>query len=305
MQVHGGFGMGKSDARGGAEKGPTQSRSKGKCFYCQREGHWKRDCFKRKADKAKEVNQHTGAEQVGLAFTVLENTSKRQGYEGWILDSGASQHLCSTRKSFIEGTYREISRRGIEIADGSRIQAIGIGDVSIGQLRLSSVLHVPQVGGNLISIARLIDCGYEVQFAAQSCTISNRQLRIEAIREGNLYYVQTLPSYDKANIGLATNKSMPVTIEVWHRRLGHRTLDENTIRFLGPRVSEFHVRTSKNPEIRTEVCGTCAIGRQNKEPMTGTKEKALELLEVVHSDICGPMQVGTITGERYFITFID
>jgi len=26
---------------------------------------------------------------------------------------------------------------------------------------------------------------------------------------------------------------------------------------------------------------------------------------MVHSDVCGPMQVSTITGERYFVTFID
>lgn len=39
--------------------------------------------------------------------------------------------------------------------------------------------------------------------------------------------------------------------------------------------------------------------------MTGKREKANELLEVVHSDVCGPMQVSTITGERFFVTFID
>ena len=54
-----------------------------------------------------------------------------------------------------------------------------------------------------------------------------------------------------------------------------------------------------------KLCETCAIGQQHKEPMTGTRTKANELRDVVHSDICGPMQVSTISGERYFITFID
>lgn len=39
--------------------------------------------------------------------------------------------------------------------------------------------------------------------------------------------------------------------------------------------------------------------------MPGKREKLHELLEVVHSDACGPMQVSTITGERFFVTFID
>jgi len=92
---------------------------------------------------------------------------------------------------------------------------------------------------------------------------------------------------------------------VWHRRLGHRTLDQNTIQFLQPRVSEFVIESIKHNEMEKEICGTCAIGRQHREAMTGPLEKAVELLEVVHSDIGGPMQVNTISGERYFITFID
>jgi len=39
--------------------------------------------------------------------------------------------------------------------------------------------------------------------------------------------------------------------------------------------------------------------------MTGSRGKAVELLKVVHSRICGPMQVSTISGKRNFITCID
>lgn len=39
--------------------------------------------------------------------------------------------------------------------------------------------------------------------------------------------------------------------------------------------------------------------------MTGKREKANELLEGVHFYVCGPMQVSTIMGERFFVTFID
>ena len=53
------------------------------------------------------------------------------------------------------------------------------------------------------------------------------------------------------------------------------------------------------------LCSTCAIGGQQKEAATGLREKAKVLLEIVHLDICAPMQVSTITGKRYFITFIN
>jgi len=112
-------------------------------------------------------------------------------------------------------------------------------------------------------------------------------------------------SSEQANLGLATNKSIPQTIEVWHRRLGHRTLDQASIQYLQPRVSEFTIKRGTNDNGHSRICETCAIGRQHTEPITGTREKAKDLLEVVNSDICGPMQVSTIAGERYFITFID
>lgn len=45
------------------------------------------------------------------------------------------------------------------------------------------------------------------------------------------------------------------------------------------------------------LCEMGALGQQHKELSTGTREKAADLLEVVHSDICGPMQISTITRE--------
>jgi len=62
---------------------------------------------------------------------------------------------------------------------------------------------------------------------------------------------------------------------------------------------------STNDQGEQNLCGTCAVGRQQTEVATGTREKTQVLLEVVHSDICGPIQISTFTCEKYFITFID
>ena len=39
----------------------------------------------------------------------------------------------------------------------------------------------------------------------------------------------------------------------------------------------------------------------NKESQTNTKEK----LEIVHTDVCGPMQHQSVDGSRYFLLFLD
>ena len=65
----------------------------------------------------------------------------------WIIDSGACQHLCSSKEMLVEGTYQPIAHRGIVIAEGSLIEAIERGDIQPGSLRLMDRLHVPQMGG--------------------------------------------------------------------------------------------------------------------------------------------------------------
>ena len=55
----------------------------------------------------------------------------------------------------------------------------------------------------------------------------------------------------------------------------------------------------------TRICGICAIGRQHREAGTKAREKADEILQVVHSDMCGPIQTPGLDGERYLVTFID
>jgi len=62
-----------------------------------------------------------------------------------------------------------------------------------------------------------------------------------------------------------------------------------------------HISNTDAPK----VCCICVQGRQHKEALTGTREKATDLLERVHSDICGPMPAPSLNVEKYFITFID
>lgn len=55
-----------------------------------------------------------------------------------------------------------------------------------------------------------------------------------------------------------------------------------------------------------EICEGCVKGKLHREPFD--KEgawRAKHPLELVHTDLCGPMQTESVGGNRYFITFID
>jgi len=88
-----------------------------------------------------------------------------------------------------------------------------------------------------------------------------------------------------------------LTVETWHRRLGH--LNYKSIKILA-NDSDSGVNTtiSEVPE-----CISCAKGKL--QPFPCSKRRARRPLELIHSDICGPMETTSIGGSRYFLTFID
>ena len=53
------------------------------------------------------------------------------------------------------------------------------------------------------------------------------------------------------------------------------------------------------------VCESYLEGKMMKRPFNAKGYKAKDLLELVHSDVCGPMSIQARGGYEYFITFID
>ena len=47
------------------------------------------------------------------------------------------------------------------------------------------------------------------------------------------------------------------------------------------------------------------MGKMTKTPFSGTKERANDLLEIIHTDVCSPMSVKAHGKYRYFLTFTD
>ena len=52
-------------------------------------------------------------------------------------------------------------------------------------------------------------------------------------------------------------------------------------------------------------CKTCLAGEMTRAPFTKRESLASDLLEIVHSDVCGPVRVNSLAVARFFITFID
>ena len=53
------------------------------------------------------------------------------------------------------------------------------------------------------------------------------------------------------------------------------------------------------------VCESCLEGKMTKRPFNAKGRRVQDLLELIHSDVCGPMSIQARGGYEYFITFTD
>ena len=54
-----------------------------------------------------------------------------------------------------------------------------------------------------------------------------------------------------------------------------------------------------------DACEPCLLGKMTKTPFSRTMERATDLLEVIHFDVCSPMSVEARGEYHYFLTFTD
>jgi hypothetical protein len=54
-----------------------------------------------------------------------------------------------------------------------------------------------------------------------------------------------------------------------------------------------------------DMCEPCLMGKMTKTPFSGIMERATDLLEIIHTDVCRPMSISMRIGYRYFLTFTD
>jgi hypothetical protein len=53
------------------------------------------------------------------------------------------------------------------------------------------------------------------------------------------------------------------------------------------------------------VCRGCVLGKNIKRPFPSSENRSKEILNLIHSYVCGPMPVKSLGGSHYYVTFID
>ncbi|TPX52462.1 DNA-directed DNA polymerase [Powellomyces hirtus] len=155
----------------------------------------------------------------------------------------------------------------------------------------------------LLSVAQLEGAGANIQFVGGRCEIRTRRgaLALSCDRQEGLYALgQPLDAAAQCHAVAASTTA--ATLETWHRRLGH--LNCQSIQLMARKGLVQGMEAVG--VLETAPCLTFALGKATKLPLPKEcSSRASEVLELVHSDVCGPMRTLIIGGARYFILFID
>jgi Integrase core domain/GAG-pre-integrase domain len=163
---------------------------------------------------------------------------------------------------------------------------------------MQNVYFIPDLSQNLLSIGQLIESGYSIVFEGKSCKIRDKDKLVieDGMVRNRLFPLEIIKISDKA-LAATTNLSES---ELWHLRYDHlsigglRLLKQKQMVYGLPEISEFG------------LCEGCILGKHYKLPFVkGQSLRATQLLELVHTDLCGPMDTSSLGGSMYFLLFID
>jgi hypothetical protein len=162
---------------------------------------------------------------------------------------------------------------------------------------MKDVLYVPDLTKNLLSISALEKKGFRVAFIDGEVLMwAKGETLKEAIiigsAENGLYKI-------KGHSEAAMTHAIENSCELWHRILAH--INYKTLPYICKAVTGL-------PKLKVDhegICNGCAQGKNIKNPFPKRDNKVEGVLELIHSDVCGPMPSSSISGYAYYVAFID
>jgi hypothetical protein len=219
----------------------------------------------------------------------------------WLIDSGASKHMTSQRDIHSFLTEKKFPQK-VTLGDDYQYPIKGVGESNYKldsgtPMKMKDVLYVPSLTKDLLSISSLEKKGFKAAFIDGEVLMWPKGKTMEEAiligkEEGGLYKL-------KGHSEVALTHSIENPCELWHRRLAH--INYKALPYVSKEVTGL-------PKFKVDhegVCNGCAQGKNIKNPFSKRDSKAGGVLELIHSDVCGPKPSTSINGYVYYVSFID
>lgn len=280
-------------------------------------GHSDEQCITRRykelekevTDLKKERDGKSKPEQAKAASSTIDTTTsywdaaftchKSIMEDSEIADTGASTHMYQDVSKLSDIKNTPPVSISIASKDGS-VVASKQGNVTVGFVTLTKVLQSDQLSSNLISIGRLCDEGHVAVFRRTEGAIldTNGLPVIKFIRDPHSDKLWHPVRRSESQTAQLTRTDKCLTADLWHRRLGHLHPDG---------VISLLKTIGKPPPSRDDFigCEECMAGKSTQSPCTSSFHRSPNALDLVHSNLLGPIHPPTRNGKRYVLSFID
>ncbi len=307
------------------------------CSYCGRNGHLERECrTKRREQQAPprqqqhgrrpraHLQQLNGAPELGQygmenlqLFTMSLNSSKcvpfNRDTTEWLLDTGATHHM-TPQKKWLRDYKRLPSGMRVYLGNNHFLTAVGVGKLYVTlpsgvSVTIPEIYHIPGLSRNILSVTTATSTGSSVEFFHKSCIIHFKLPTgefeiIQLPQKGRLYPITLSMSNPHQIIGVSSTHSLHLTKAastlMWHYRFGH--INSVTLNRMIKNKLCTGLPLYLNP---IDLCEGCILGKSSHKSHPRSESRSTQLNQLVHSDLCGPMETSSLTGSNFFLTFID
>nr|GEU84435.1 copia protein [Tanacetum cinerariifolium] len=189
----------------------------------------------------------------------------------WFLDSRCSKHMTGDRSQLTNFVYKFLGT--VKFGNDHVAKIMGYGDCKIGNVTISRVYFVEELGHNLFYVGQFCDSDLEVAFRQHTCFIRNlKGVDLLTGSGGNNIYTLSLGDM------MASSPIDKIMFEVFLSFNLKRT------------ISVLHVQWAK-------------VRKKSYKPKP--KDTNQEKLYLLHMDLCGPMRVKSVNGKKYILVIVD
>ena len=235
-------------------------------------------------------------------FAQIGERGEQQEHQRWVLDTGTISHMTQARSAFskldsgICGTMKFGDNFVVEIEGRDTILFVDKG----GEHRkLTGVYFILRLKANLVSLGQLDEVGCFISFECRLLKICNDRQRLLAQVRHTTNHLYILELEIEQPVSLSTR-----TKELdwrWHARYGHLNFHALQKLHKGEMVHGLPTIEGVN-----RLCDGCLIGKQRHTPFPSQASYHTdEPLELVHSDICGPIKPVDPSSKTLFLLLVD
>jgi transposase InsO family protein len=209
-----------------------------------------------------------------------------------------SKHMTWDKDRFV--TLNIENDGSISFGNDNSVKIIGKGTVKLGSkdTMAENVLLVENMKHNLLSVSQMYDQGYTILFNSKKCEIRKEgygRLLVTAIRTPNNIYILNEIGKERCCLGKEDESCL------WHRRMGQMHFD-NLVKI---NKNEAVRQMPEISKLANTICKHCQHGKQTRARFRIKEYSTTKPLEIVHTDLCGPMRTKGLNGEQYFMLLID